>query len=189
LGFNEAAFKAAFREAARRRGVDVANGATDKQASAIAAELAVARHGERQRVTAYAAVLAKAEIRRDLHYSNMRQLVEQQAQRQFARRVWWDEARGFLRDDGSLDTELVDKAQNKYWWAQDKEIWKCGGDPDRPTENLACRVVYNDATWHKDKIKLKPTMTDAIDALDEMKAEAKLKAEAAIDRLDFETIT
>lgn len=146
MAFNLTTFKAEFRAKAAARGIDAAEGATDKQASAIAAELAVARHAEKQRVTTYQRVLQKAEIRRDLHYSEARRLVERAAERQYARGKFYSEGRGFLHDDLSLDQELLDKALSKYWWVYlSPDDWKPGLCVSS-TEVMALAKIYAEVT-------------------------------------------
>lgn len=102
--FDYEAFKRGFREAAQKRGIDPERGATE-----------------------YAATLIAAEMRRDLHYKRLRDLVTAAAHRQFERGTFPSEGRGFLRDDKSLDQAFVDKVQSKHWWlALHPADWKPG---------------------------------------------------------------
>lgn len=109
--FNYEAFKQGFREAAWRRNIDPETG---------------------EKVNEYKAVLLRAELRHDLHYKHLRDLVTAAAQRQVARGTLPSEGRGFFSYDADakdyvFDQTLVDKAQAATWWqAFDPQDWKPG---------------------------------------------------------------
>lgn len=111
--FNYEAFRQGFREAALRRNIDPETG---------------------EKVSEYKAVLLRAELRHDLHYKHLRELVTAAAQRQLARGTFPSEGRGFFSYDADakdyvFDQTLVDEAHNKEWWRKlDPQDWKPGKD-------------------------------------------------------------
>lgn len=106
MTFNYEQFKADFRAAAKARNIDPARGATEFQTCLI-----------------------RAEISADLHHSRQRELVRAAAARQAAGGVFFDEGRGFLRDNKSLDEGMIARAESAEWWRYlSADDWKSGGD-------------------------------------------------------------
>lgn len=127
--FDYAAFKRGFREAAARRGIDPVTGLTDAQYAT-------------SKPSTYQVALENAQVRKDHHHEQQRQLVWLKAEDQFARRVWWSEGRGFLKDSGAMDMDLIDKAESKFWWAQDPEMWNCNWEPLRDYQISEFEMAY-----------------------------------------------
>lgn len=130
LTFNYKEFKRRFREAAKARGIDPIEGSNKEQEAAMRTELAIRRYTARK--SSFQIALENAELRRDTHYSRDRALVRAAAARQMEqakRGVFWDEGRGFLRDDPgrTLDEELLAKAESANWWQlMHPDDWKPG---------------------------------------------------------------
>lgn len=113
MTFDYSKFKAGFKKAALAKGIDPERGATE-----------------------YQTVLVRAEMRRDQHYSHLRQQVQAAAERQQAQQYRGVEGTGFYRYDEAqrrivFDPSLVDKAMSRYWWrALPVNAWRAGaGSP------------------------------------------------------------
>lgn len=151
LLFNYEQYKQAFRAAAQSRGIDPDRGASEFQACLI-----------------------RAEINVDLHHSRQRELVRAAAARQVEqakRGVFWEEGRGFLRDDAqrTLDEELVVKAESASWWQEmHPDDWKPGAGSSY-VERQAMTPIRRNARARKftevgeamrEVLTEKPTQTD-----------------------------
>lgn len=125
MTFNYEQFKARFREAAARRGIDPMEGATEAQSRTLLVELNYA-----SKPSSFQIVMMNAETNADLHHSRMRELVRAAAERQaaqFKRGIRWEEGGGLLHPDGSIDEMRLAKAESVDWWDQmNPDDWKPG---------------------------------------------------------------